>query len=62
MDDTTRPQKRSWDRPDGTSFDDWMKSRVARVSDRPYDSIRNIAGRRSALSVRVARALLRIPT
>ncbi len=37
MDDTTRPQKRSWDRPDGSSFHDWMKSRVARVSDRPYD-------------------------
>ena len=37
MDDTTRPQKHSWDRPDGTSFDDWMKSRVARVSDRHYD-------------------------
>jgi quercetin dioxygenase-like cupin family protein len=37
MDDNTRPQKHSWDRPDGTSFDDWMKSRVARVSDRPYD-------------------------
>ena len=37
MDDTTRQQKRSWDRPEGSSFEDWMKSRVARVADRPYD-------------------------
>ena len=37
MDDNTRQQKRSWDRPEGASFEDWMKSRVARVADRPYD-------------------------
>ena len=36
MDDITR-QKHSWDRPEGVSFEDWMKSRVARVADRPYD-------------------------
>ena len=36
MDDVTR-QKHSWDRPEGASFEDWMKSRVARVSERPYD-------------------------
>lgn len=28
---------RSWDRPLGASFEDWMKTRVARVDDRPYD-------------------------
>lgn len=38
MDDITRqPQKYSWDRPEGASFEDWMKSRVARVAERPYD-------------------------
>jgi mannose-6-phosphate isomerase-like protein (cupin superfamily) len=37
MDDTTRQQKHSWDRPEGSSFEQWMKSRVARVADRPYD-------------------------
>jgi mannose-6-phosphate isomerase-like protein (cupin superfamily) len=44
MDDITRQpekrspeEKRSWDRPEGVSFEDWMKSRVARVADRPYD-------------------------
>ena len=38
MDDVTRqPPKRSWDRPEGASFEDWMKSRVARVAERPYD-------------------------
>ncbi len=38
MDDITRKQpKRSWDRPEGASYDDWMNSRVARVADRPYD-------------------------
>lgn len=36
MNDMTQP-KRSWDRPEGASFEDWMKSRVARVADRPYD-------------------------
>ncbi len=38
MDDITRqPQKRSWDRPEGSSFDQWMQSRVARVNERAYD-------------------------
>jgi quercetin dioxygenase-like cupin family protein len=38
MDDVTRqPQKRSWDRPQGASFEQWMKSRVARVAERAYD-------------------------
>ena len=38
MDDTTQqPPKRSWDRPDGASYEAWMNSRVARVEDRPYD-------------------------
>lgn len=37
MDDAPRPQKRSWDRPEGASFTDWMNSRVARVADRAYD-------------------------
>jgi mannose-6-phosphate isomerase-like protein (cupin superfamily) len=36
MDDVTK-QKHSWDRPEGATFEDWMKSRVARVADRPYD-------------------------
>ncbi|MGN6460373.1 MAG: cupin domain-containing protein [Pseudolabrys sp.] len=36
MDDVTQ-QKRSWDRPTGASFDDWMKTRVARVAERTYD-------------------------
>jgi mannose-6-phosphate isomerase-like protein (cupin superfamily) len=31
------PVKHSWDRPTGTSFEAWMKSRVARVAERPYD-------------------------
>jgi quercetin dioxygenase-like cupin family protein len=31
------PVKHSWDRPAGTSFESWIKSRVARVADRPYD-------------------------
>lgn len=32
-----KQQKRSWDRPEGKSFEDWMKSRVARAADRNYD-------------------------
>ena len=28
---------RSWDRPEGSSFADWMESRVARLSTRKYD-------------------------
>src|SRR5258708_1352290 len=31
------PVKHSWARPAGTSFEAWMKSRIARVADRPYD-------------------------
>lgn len=30
-------EQHSWDRPSGASFEAWMKSRVARVADRPYD-------------------------
>ena len=38
MDDITRkPQARSWDRPQGSSFEQWMKSRIARVAERTYD-------------------------
>jgi len=29
--------KRSWDQPQGSSFGDWMESRVARLSTRKYD-------------------------
>jgi quercetin dioxygenase-like cupin family protein len=29
--------KRSWDRPEGTSFAQWMESRVARLDTRRYD-------------------------
>ena len=29
--------KRSWEQPDGASFDQWMESRVARFSTRRYD-------------------------
>ena len=28
---------RTWDRPEGSSFADWMESRVARLSTRKYD-------------------------
>lgn len=28
---------RSWDQPEGSSFGDWMESRVARLSTRKYD-------------------------
>ena len=38
MDDITRKEtKRSWDRPEGASYSDWMNTRVARVADRTYD-------------------------
>ena len=30
-------QERSWDRPEGASFEDWMSSRIARFSTRKYD-------------------------
>ena len=36
MDDVTR-QKRSWDRPAGATFEEWMKTRIARVNERQYD-------------------------
>jgi len=29
--------RRSWDQPEGSSFGDWMESRVARLSTRKYD-------------------------
>jgi mannose-6-phosphate isomerase-like protein (cupin superfamily) len=29
--------KRSWDQPEGASFEEWMNSRVARFSTRKYD-------------------------
>ena len=31
------PAARSWDRPEGASFEDWMNSRVARFATRRYD-------------------------
>ena len=34
---SSTPIKHSWDRPAGTSFETWMKSRIARVAERPYD-------------------------
>jgi quercetin dioxygenase-like cupin family protein len=38
MDDVTyKPQKRSWDRPEGATIAQWMQSRVARVNERTYD-------------------------
>lgn len=38
MDDVTRtPQKRSWDRPQGATFAQWMQGRLARVNERTYD-------------------------
>jgi len=38
MDDITRKQPaRSWDRPAGSSFEQWMNSRLARVAERNYD-------------------------
>ncbi len=38
MDDVTRKEpKRTWDRPDGMSYETWMNTRVARVADRNYD-------------------------
>jgi len=30
-------EKRSWDRPEGASFEEWMSSRIARFSTRKYD-------------------------
>jgi mannose-6-phosphate isomerase-like protein (cupin superfamily) len=30
-------QKRSWDRPEGATFAEWMESRIARFSTRKYD-------------------------
>ena len=37
MNDMSNTVRRSWDRPEGESFEGWMTSRVARVADRPYD-------------------------
>jgi quercetin dioxygenase-like cupin family protein len=36
MDDITR-QKRTWDRPEGASLEQWMNTRIARVNERQYD-------------------------
>ncbi len=30
-------QERSWDRPEGASFEEWMNTRIARYSTRKYD-------------------------
>ena len=39
MSDLSEQQQvqRTWDRPEGASFEDWMNSRVARFSTRRYD-------------------------
>ena len=29
--------KKTWDRPEGAAFGDWMESRVARLATRKYD-------------------------
>src|ERR1700722_20913370 len=34
---TEQPTKRTWDRPEGASFTEWMESRVARLATRKYD-------------------------
>ena len=34
---TTSDDKKSWDRPEGASFEEWMKTRVAKAADREYD-------------------------
>jgi len=34
---TEQPTKRTWDRPEGSSFCEWMESRVARLATRKYD-------------------------
>jgi quercetin dioxygenase-like cupin family protein len=34
---TEQPTKRTWDRPEGSSFSEWMESRVARLATRKYD-------------------------
>ena len=36
MDQETK-QARSWDRPEGASFEKWMETRIARYSTRKYD-------------------------
>ena len=33
----TAAPRRSWDRPQGATFEQWIKSRIARVSERQYD-------------------------
>ena len=39
MSDLSEQQQvqRTWDRPEGASFEDWMNGRVARFSTRRYD-------------------------
>jgi quercetin dioxygenase-like cupin family protein len=34
---TEQPTKRTWDKPEGASFSQWMESRVARLETRKYD-------------------------
>jgi len=36
-DEKEKTTKRSWDRPEGASFAEWMGSRIARYSSRSYD-------------------------
>ncbi len=31
------PNTRSWDRPANATFEEWMKTRIARASERRYD-------------------------
>ncbi len=37
MNDMSNASRRSWERPEGASFAEWMTSRVARVDERNYD-------------------------
>lgn len=38
MDDSeNQPVSQTWDRPEGSSLEEWMLTRVARASDRAYD-------------------------
>ena len=37
MQATHNQNSRSWDRPEGASFTQWMESRIARLSSRQYD-------------------------
>jgi len=37
MTDSAQNTPRSWDQPEGASFEDWMNTRIARFSTRKYD-------------------------